>query len=337
LKIAITADIHLSNFNQDPIDKESGLRERLSSLNNSLRYMFDYCISHEINKIIIAGDLFHNKGLIYTVSQNMFIKILNDYKDKVCVKLVTGNHDLSSKTEDGESSLLALSYHPNLTYFSSPYYDEKNSIFYAPYNSNMINSIKENSANILISHFGLNEGILNNGTSIIADISLRDLTNKYKVVILGHYHKPQEIINDNIKFYYTGSPIQLNWGESGEEKRFLILDTETLDVESILFEGYKKYIKLELNKDNYKDISKEIQKIKESGDYIKVIKKDDINLTEDLDVPIVDRSEKDITNRGINSSMDIESKLTKYLEIKNVQKEDFEYIKTIGMELVRGE
>jgi len=35
--------------------------------------------------------------------------------------------------------------------------------------------------------------------------------------------------------------------------------------------------------------------------------------------------------------MDIESKLTKYLEIKNVQKEDFEYIKTIGMELVRGE
>jgi len=47
---------------------------------------------------------------------------------------------------------------------------------------------------ILISHFGLSEGMLNSGMSIISDIGLKDLRGKYELVLLGHYHKPQEII-----------------------------------------------------------------------------------------------------------------------------------------------
>ena len=119
-------------------------------------------------------------------------------------------------------------------------------VMFIPYSYDMVDTVKNNSARILISHFGLNEGILNSGISIVADISLADLVGKYDLVILGHYHKPQEIIRDDIKLYYVGSPIQLDWGEKGDEKRFLVVDTDTLDVKSIPTTAYRKYIEIDL-------------------------------------------------------------------------------------------
>lgn len=332
MKIAVTADIHLTNFSQDPIDKNSSLPERLAGLNRSLRYMCDYCRKKKIENIIIAGDLFHNKGVIYVDSLNVFLDIVYDYKD-LYFTIISGNHDLTSKSEDGKSSIRSVEHVENINYMKKS--GIIGNIYYVPYNPNMVNQIKNCKEDILISHFGLNEGVLNSGISVVADIAAKDLFGKYKLVILGHYHKAQQLINDDISIYYCGSPIQLDWGEANEEKRFLVVDSKTLEVESVPFEGYSKFFKMEVKEENQDTINKEIKKLIKEGHKVKAIKTEEFEYTPPNGTIVVDKTEKDITNRGVTSTMSREEQIIKYLEIKKIPPDQFELYKSVALEIIQ--
>jgi exonuclease SbcD len=43
-------------------------------------------------------------------------------------------------------------------------------------------------------------------------------------VALGHIHKPQRIATAGAPAYYAGSPLQLDFGEAGEEKSYVVVD-----------------------------------------------------------------------------------------------------------------
>ena len=207
-------------------------------------------------------------------------------------------------------------------------------VLFVPYGPSMTENILKRKSKILVSHFGLNEGVLNSGISIVSDISINDLVGKYELVLLGHYHKPQEIIRDDIKLYYVGSPIQLDWGEKNDEKRFLVVDTETLEVKSVPTKGYRKHIELDITNSNKSEILKIAKEEKEKGNYVKILKRETIDLDMHDDFVIVDKVERDITNRGITSSMSQRDQFQKFLEIKEVPQDQHEdYIKK-ALELV---
>ncbi len=156
---------------------------------------------------------------------------------------------------------------------------------------------------------------------------MKDLVGKYDLVLLGHYHKPQEIIGADTKLFYVGSPIQLDWGEKGDEKRFLVVDTDTLDVQSIPTTGYKKYIEFEINSSNKSEVLEAAKEANDKGHHIKVLKTDNVSIESD-EFRIIDKTERDITNRGIDSSMSMQDKHTKYLSIKEIDDaEHNEYLK----------
>jgi DNA repair exonuclease SbcCD nuclease subunit len=169
--------------------------------------------------------------------------------------------------------------------------------------------------------------MLNSGISVISDIGMNDLSGKYELVLLGHYHKPQELSGQNIKLFYVGSPIQLDWGEKEDEKRFLVVDTDTLDVQSIPTTGYKKYIEFKIDSSNKSEVLTAAKEAQEKGHHIKVLKTENVSIESD-EFRIIDKTEKDVTNRGIDSSMSMEDKHRKYLDIKEVDKiEHDEYLK----------
>jgi DNA repair exonuclease SbcCD nuclease subunit len=151
---------------------------------------------------------------------------------------------------------------------------------------------------------------------------------------LGHYHKPQEIIREDISLYYVGSPIQLDWGEKNDEKRFLVVDTETLEVESIPTSGYKKHIELDVTNSNKAEIIKLAKEAKEEGHYVKVVKRETVERGIEDDFMVVDKVERDITNRGITSSMSQDDKFKRFLEIKEIPEDDYERYMTKARELV---
>ena len=329
MKYAFTADIHFSGYGQDRLDDESGLPERLASIKNSLYFMADYCKQHAITKFVFGGDLMHNKSVVYSVAQKIIKQFLFDYRNHMQFYFITGNHDLSGKGKDAISSLefLDLSGDPNWIYLNSCYNPAfTDNMYFVPYSYDMVDKIKKNQydADILISHFGLSEGVLNSGISIISKLNANDLIKAgYKLVLLGHYHKPQELINNQISIYYVGSPIQLDWGEKGDEKRFLIFDDETLDVESVPIEGYKKHIELDVTEENKDDVLKIAREAKEKGHHIKLLKKDQMDDSAFSDeFRVIDKTEKDITNRGITLGMAQEERFKKYLEIEGIPEAD---------------
>jgi len=334
MKFAFIADIHLSRYGQDKIEDETNLPERLHSLKTVLDNVAEYCVKNNIRVIVIGGDILHGKSIIHAIAQDIMLDYFEHWADMIRFYVIDGNHDLSGKGHKVVSALKPLRNARSTTWI--PYYETARigDILFVPYGPSMVETIKKNSAKVLISHFGLNEGVLNSGISIISDIALKDLIGKYELVLLGHYHKPQDIIRDDISLYYVGSPIQLDWGEKNDVKRFLVVDSETLEVESVPTEGYRKHIELDVTNSNKQEILQLAQEAKEEGHWVKVVKRETLDLGTDNEFMVVEKIERDITNRGITSSMSQADKFKKFLEIREIAEEDHEEYLKKGLELV---
>lgn len=328
MKFAFSADIHLSRYSQDKV--ENNLPERLNSIKTAVYGISQYCYDNDIDKFVIGGDIMHTKSVIYSIAQDIMFDLFEDFSNLQFL-VIDGNHDLSGKGSDAISSLRSLKHIPNVEWITkTPANDSKFACI--PYSYDVVKQVKSNTADILISHFGLSEGLLNSGISIVSEIKLADLIGRYKLVLLGHYHKPQVIIRPDISLYYVGSPVQLDWGEKGDIKRFLVVDTDTLDVQSIPTTGYKKHIELEINATNKDQILEQAAIAKEEGNYVKLIKTETIEI--DSDFAVIDKTDKDITNRGITSSMSEEDKLKKFMQIKEIPAEKNERYLNAALDII---
>jgi DNA repair exonuclease SbcCD nuclease subunit len=337
MKTAIVGDVHLSRYGQDA-EGDSGGSEKLQSIQASLYEIANFCKEKMIKNIIITGDIYHNKSFIYAVAQNIFINFLKDFPD-IHFYVIDGNHDLSGKVGKVVSSLKGIEDRKNVTWITATdgnvsWQHPTEDILFVPYSEFMVDVIKKSKADILISHFGLNEGMLNSGISIRSNISIKDLQEHYKHVFLGHYHKPQEYIGSDIHVYYIGSIIQLDWGEKDDIKRFIVYDTKHMKVSSIPINNYKKHIEIEVNKSNQKEAIERALKAKEQGDHVKIIVTESITLPNDLGVSIIDRSEKDITNRGISANMNQNERLKKYLMIRDIKEEQHDKFIKLANEVI---
>lgn len=332
MKFVFTADIHLSKYGQDRLDPQTNLPERLHSLKETLYSMGEYCYDNDIPMFVIGGDVMHTKSIIHSIAQEVMLDFFEQYEDLEFFVL-DGNHDLSGKGADAISSLRSINNMQNVTWITEAPLEYLKTIMFVPYSYNIVKQVKQSEAKVLISHFGLSEGVLNSGISIVSDIKMKDLAGSYELVLLGHYHKPQEIITDNINLYYVGSPIQLDWGEKGDEKRFLVVDTDDLSVESVPTIGYKKHVELEINSKNKEEVFKLAEQAEAAGDYVKLVKTETVDIQSDR-FTVIDKSEKDITNRGVTSSMSDKDKLQKFIEIKEIPSDkQAQYLKR-GLEII---
>jgi len=331
MKFAFTADIHLSGYSNDKIVNQ--LPERLNSLKNVLYQIADYCIENDIYTIVIGGDILHGKSIIHALAQSIMLEYFRDYTDKLEFIIIDGNHDMSGKGKDAISALKSLDNEPNVIRYEEP--TMVDDVYFVPWSFDMVESIKNNSAKFLISHFGLNEGILNSGTSITADIGIPQLREKYKYVLLGHYHQPQRLRDNEIDIYYVGSPIQIDWGEKNEEKRFLVVDTETEEITSIPTQGYTKYIEYSITNENKTEVIEEAKKLQNEGHFVKLVKTEKLDTSKlESDFVVVDKTDRDITNRGIDSSMTMDEKMKKFLEIKEIPEDKIDEYMKYGKECI---
>lgn len=332
----VVGDVHLSRYGQDSED-EGGLSEKLIGIKNSLYEVGEFCRANSIKNIIFAGDILHNKSIIYSIAQNIFLDFIKHHNDLEFI-IIDGNHDLSGKSGKVVSGLKPLESVKNVKWITATNgvtsWRHPDDILFIPYSEHMVDIIKKEKAKILISHFGLNEAMLSSGVSIRTNISINDLKGHYKCAILGHYHKPQECIEENIKVYYVGSLTQLDWGEKDEIKRILILNTETLEITSHPINSYKKHIEIEVTNKNKKEALTMAAKEKELGNHVKLIITEKVVLPSDLNIRIVDKTEKDITNRGITGNMNQAERLKKYLMIKEVEQKEHEGYLQIANDII---
>lgn len=329
MKFICTADLHLSIYSNDKINPETGLSDKLSNIINAMENMAKYAIDNNIKNIVIAGDTNHNKSVIHTIAQSILLDFVRKYVDELFFYIINGNHDMSGKSKNPVSSLKGLDNEPNIKMIHYP--EQIENILFVPWDpTDMIDYVKNNSSDYLISHFGLNEGQLSSGISLISDLKLTDLKN-YKHVILGHYHKPQELKN----VWYCGSLVQLDWGEKHEDKRFLLVDTDNDIIESIESTGYKKYYSFEVDNENKQDIMNEGKKLQEEGHNVVFEKIENVDTSSfEEEFKFIDKFERDITNRGISTSMSKSNIVEEYMKIQEIPENKWDIYKDVGLEII---
>jgi exonuclease SbcD len=76
----------------------------------------------------------------------------------------------------------------------------------------------------------------------LAGLEASHFGNAYAYIALGHIHKPQKL-SAQTPIYYSGSPIPLSFSERKNEKRVLVIDTDTsFEPESISIPKYRDLI-----------------------------------------------------------------------------------------------
>ena len=331
MKFILTADLHLSSYGGDEINKESNLPERLHFIIISLENMIEYAIDNKISNLIVAGDIFHNKSIIYSIAQSNLLDLVRKYKS-INFILLDGNHDMSSKSTNSISSLKSLDSEENVHTIHE--IEQIENVLFVPWKYVSRELFSTNSTDYLISHFGVNEGKLSSGVSLVSDISSKDLIN-FKYVLLGHYHKNQNFIFKETEIYYVGSPIQLDWGEKSEEKRFLVVDTNKNEIKSIPTTGYKKHFEFKVDKSNINDVLETISVLREQGHHVKIRKTEDVDTSKiESTIIVIDDTELDITNRGINSSMSMADKIDKFMEVKGVSPDCISLFKKVALDII---
>ena len=317
MKRAAVGDLHISGYQTDRID-DLGLPYRLGLIMRALDQIAEECRKRSICFIDFLGDIINDKSIIYTVAYDALKSFFDRNKD-LTFTMISGNHDLSSTGELQKSALVAFSDVPNVkTYIYKP--EIIGNISYIPWTKDFIDQIKKLPAtDILIAHLGLNEAALQSGLSKVDKVKLSDIS-KYRLCLLGHYHRPQILQNGNTTVVYPGSLSHRDWNDKNEKKRFVIYDTETLEVEQVFIIGlfeFKEYIV-----DNAADISNVIQLIKQDmtdGHRVRLKNKSGEKIEENLEgVLVLENKDIDVTNRGINVTQSKDEQAKKFLEIKGI-------------------
>jgi DNA repair exonuclease SbcCD nuclease subunit len=212
MKIAITADVHLTSYDRHP--------ERYRALEN----IMDQLVEQNIEKLIIAGDLFDTS----CNNPGEFEKLVGQKKfNQLEIYIIPGNHDPALSV--GSFSL------KNIKYLTEPEpiaFSEDVSFLFLPYRPSTtvgeaLAAIQEHVPDknwVLIAH-----GDYQSSTTLRNEyeqgfympLSRRDIE-RYQPLkaLLGHIHLPYN--SDTL--YYPGSPCGLDITETGH-RSFLIYNT----------------------------------------------------------------------------------------------------------------
>jgi exonuclease SbcD len=91
-------------------------------------------------------------------------------------------------------------------------------------------AFRNNSVNLLVGHLFVRGAVTSGSERAIHvsrpyEVSARHLPSDAHAVVLGHLHRPQELAGPS-PIYYAGSPLQLDFGEQGQQKRVVLIEAE---------------------------------------------------------------------------------------------------------------
>ena len=240
---------------------------------------------HNVKRIIHLGDVFDNRVNvnIHTLSvfkEAFFDEILN--RLNIDLDIILGNHDCFYKnmTHCSIPEILQSSYE-NLTVYTDEWLIDihqetigRMPFIFIPWISNqeqwaMIEQaleripLKEAQQTTVLGHFQFigcamgKFGVCEHGTPL-------QPFRKFKRVISGHFHNPSE--NGNV--WYPGNPFFTSWNDYGDEKGFLILDTDTQEYQKITTND-KVYHIVDYNKNISNDYKNQVLKVYISQNEVK--------------------------------------------------------------------
>lgn len=235
MKAVIASDLHIHAHRNDVRRIEDGL--------DCLKWIYKTAEIAASKHVIIAGDFLHHRFSLPSYAYSKACDIVANAKEKnITTYFLLGNHDCYYEDNWTVNSLAPMRGmaeiidKPTTIHFGGVPVDF---LPYTPKPSKYLNSFPP--SDVLISHLAVAEALLNpryDIKSVEDDSKEKEIVeaavfSKWKKVWLGHYHYGQKV-SDNVE--YLGSPMQLTFGEAGQEKHIVIFDFDTLDTKYVVNE-----------------------------------------------------------------------------------------------------
>ena len=271
MKIAVCADIHAHNYSQYSHITDKGLNSRLDWILRVLDEITNYAVKRELDAIVIAGDLFESRKSIDVAVLDSVYKVLSN--TDIPLYIVKGNHDISYRGGN-RYSISIFNKIANVITTAKVLTIANTNVGFLPWteDTNVIHKalklFQTNKVKYVIGHLALSGGYVGSHEYLVEGKVEPVLFRKFEWVALGHYHKHQKIRNN---IYYVGSPIQHTWGETGDEKGFMVFSSSSKP-RFIMLPDFPRFVRVRNKEDlsNVRDI-----------DYVKVIgSRDDVDKLE---------------------------------------------------------
>lgn len=227
--------------------------------------------SYDEVRVVIVGDLLHQKINISNELLIMTAKFLSELASIAPVVVVAGNHDLLENNKDRMDSItpiVSLLNNPNIKYYKdSKCYQDDNVMWcnYSIFEHNErpdIEGSKSVQNSDAFTYIGLYHApIVGASTDIGYEFETGTPLSHFEgcdAVMMGDIHKRQEFTLDGAKIVYPGSLIQQDFGESVGKHGFLFWDVETLTYDEIDLPTSYGFYQFEVNSVDDLDEDKEI-------------------------------------------------------------------------------
>lgn len=270
-KIFAIADIHIPN-SEEKVPYHEMLKQAIAEIYKATKDIPD----NEF-RIIIAGDIFHNKIRISNEASDTFHMMLNYLNAIGKTYIIAGNHDMLENNLDRLDSISPTfgikDVYPNVVYldreteYKSGCYVDDNVIFalYSIFDGfkrplDLDETIKDNPSNRVI---GLYHGDINGSVTDLGRVSENGLPvtefEGCNCVIAGHIHKHQELNKNGIPIVYCGSLLQQNSGENIEGHGYIKLNVDDLSYEQHDVTNNYKIYHFKIN--SYDDVNNDVERL----------------------------------------------------------------------------
>jgi DNA repair exonuclease SbcCD ATPase subunit/DNA repair exonuclease SbcCD nuclease subunit len=188
-----------------------------------------------VQAVVCMGDALVTREEVDVVAQSAAIQFFRKLAQHWPVFLTLGNHDLNLKHSTSVSSLDGLDMHPKIKVFREitevgglflfvPYHEDQSKI--VSWVQDFARQNPEKARNMTVfGHLSLNGAVQNTkyGTHFAGAIG-PDLFEPFKATYSGHFHVHNKMAN---RVTYVGSPLQFNFGDAGDQRGIMVLDTDT--------------------------------------------------------------------------------------------------------------
>jgi len=234
MKVVLFSDLHLNYKESNPIFLKVAL--------DFLDYLKVYCQENGITEVFFLGDVFEKSIRIrYDHFVPLFEKLRSLKKSGIKLTMILGNHDLYSNSNDSIVETFS-----EITYCvvkDTLDYRYGNRDFHFLSYTRDVKKIPEK-GDILITHLPIADFEFDNEYNANEAVAFkRELFEGYNAVFSGHFHKRQNISN----IWYVGSTFQINLSEQGQQKGFLVLDTnDIMRPEFVPYRNAPEFIKIKV-------------------------------------------------------------------------------------------
>ena len=228
--ISVFSDIHIHNYK--PYDKGG------SRLDNCLECLEEIiCTSHDrgIHNVIFCGDLFdkpHNIPKVVLDKLTTTLQVVLEDLPVMKLYMISGNHDHYDLKGSHNLHTLEKLCTPSIHVFPDLDWIDIGGVkicginYRKDWDNSILGKIPSDDM-ILLLHQTPDEC----SPVIEGDFSASDpIFSPFKHVFCGHIHKHQRLTEN---FTVVGSPLHRDKGDIGEDKGFLIYDTETNEIELV--------------------------------------------------------------------------------------------------------